>query len=98
MTFALAALVFGAGFGLMQPSYTSYVLAHVSPRRRGAAFGAMLAAFDTGIGSGATFFGVMSHAMGFRAAIAMAAILAACALPYFLFAERRLGFRFPTAQ
>jgi predicted MFS family arabinose efflux permease len=91
-TFALAALIFGAGFGLMQPSFTSYVLAHVAANRRGAAFGAMLAAFDTGIGSGASLFGVLTHNFGFRAAFAGAGLLAAFGLPYFLQAERRLGF------
>ena len=93
LSFALAALIFGAGFGLMQPSFTSYVLAHVPARRRGAAFGAMLAAFDTGIGSGASLFGVAAHTFGFRWAIAGAAFVAAFAMPYFLFAERRLHFR-----
>jgi MFS family permease len=87
-----AALVFGAGFGLMLPAYNTYVLTHVPPGRRGAAFGAMLAAFDTGIGAGASAMGWLIHAYGFRAAFGIAALLAAAALPYFLFAERRLGF------
>jgi predicted MFS family arabinose efflux permease len=91
-TIAAAALIFGSGFGLMQPSYTSYVLAHVAAHRRGAAFGAMLAAFDTGIGSGASLFGVMSQAFGSRVAFAAAGVLAALSMPYFVLAERRLGF------
>jgi predicted MFS family arabinose efflux permease len=94
-TIGAAALIFGAGFGLMQPSYTSYVLAHVAPHRRGAAFGAMLAAFDTGIGSGASLFGVMSQAFGSRVAFAAAGVLAALSMPYFMLAERRLGFLAP---
>ena len=91
LTLIIAALVFGAGFGLMHPSFTSYVLGHVSPHRRGAAFGAMLAAFDTGIGSGASFLGIVIHAYGFRVAFLSAGLLAALSVPYFLFAERRLG-------
>lgn len=91
MTLILAALVFGAGFGLMHPSFTSYVLGHVPPHRRGAAFGAMLAAFDTGIGSGASFLGIVIHVYGFRVAFLSAGFLAALSVPYFLFAERRLG-------
>ncbi|MEO8481706.1 MAG: MFS transporter [Acidobacteriota bacterium] len=97
-SFAIAALIFGAGFGLMQPSFTSYVLAHVPTRRRGAAFGAMLAAFDTGIGSGASLFGVAAHTFGFRWAIAGAGLIAALAMPYFLFAERRLHFHDATTS
>lgn len=87
----LAALVYGAGFGLMHPAFTSYVIGHVPSHRRGAAFGAMLAAFDTGIGAGASLLGVIIHAYGFRVAFTIAAVIAALSVPYFLFIERRLG-------
>ena len=90
--FALAALVFGAGFGLMHPAYTAYVMAHVPFARRGAAFGAMLAAFDTGIGTGSSVMGWVIHQLGFRPAFGLTALLAALSLPVFLFAEKRLGF------
>lgn len=90
-TTAGAALVFGAGFGLMHPSFTVYVLGHVPPSRRGAAFGAMLAAFDSGIGLGASLLGAMIHAYGFRTAFLAASVVAALSVPYFLVAERRLG-------
>jgi MFS family permease len=91
VTLIASALVFGAGFGLMHPAFTSYVMAHVPPRRRGAAFGAMLAAFDTGIGMGASLLGFVIHVYGFRVAFLIAALLAAVSVPYFLFVERRLG-------
>ena len=91
--FLLAAIVFGLGFGLMYPAYTAYIMRHVPFRRRGAAFGAMLAAFDTGIGTGSSTLGLMIQHFGFRPAYVAAAALAACSLPYFLFLERRLGFR-----
>lgn len=93
LTLILSALVFGAGFGLMHPAFTSYVLAHVPAGRRGAAFGAMLAAFDTGIGMGASLLGMVIHVYGFRVAFLLAAVLAALSVPYFLFVERRLGLR-----
>jgi MFS family permease len=91
VTLILSALVFGAGFGLMHPAFTSYVMAHVPARRRGAAFGAMLAAFDTGIGLGASLLGLVIHVYGFRVAFLIAALLAAVSVPYFFFVERRLG-------
>lgn len=91
LTLTLAGLIYGAGFGLMHPAFTSYVMGHVSPRRRGAAFGAMLAAFDMGIGLGASLLGVVIHAYGFRIAFLIAGVLGACSVPYFLFIERRLG-------
>lgn len=93
LSFFTAALVFGSGFGLMYPAYTAYVMAHVPFARRGAAFGAMLAAFDTGIGTGSSMMGWLIHHLGYRVAFGTAAGLAALSLPVFVIAERRLGFR-----
>lgn len=91
--FILAALVFGAGFGLVYPAYTAYIMKRIPQWRRGAAFGAMLAAFDTGVGSGSTVMGWLIHQLGFRPAFGIAAALAALSLPYFLLAEKRFGFK-----
>ena len=91
--FVLAALVFGAGFGLVYPAYTAYIMKRIPWWRRGAAFGAMLAAFDTGVGSGSTVMGGLIHQWGFRPAFGIAAALAALSLPYFLIAEKRIGFK-----
>ncbi len=88
-----AALVFGSGFGLLFPTHTAYVMTHVGSSRRGAAFGAMLAAFDTGIGTGSSALGWTIGAFGYRPAFGVAAVLAALAMPAFLLAERQLGFR-----
>jgi len=90
--FLVAGVVFGAGFGLLHPAYTAFVMGHVATNRRGAAFGAMLAAFDTGIGLGSSIMGWIVHAHGFRPGFFAAAMVAALAMPCFLFAERRLGF------
>ncbi len=88
--FVLAGLAFGAGFGLMWPAFAAFVIGSIPVARRGAAFGAMLAAFDTGIGVGSATTGWVVRAHGFRPAFAVAAIVAALALPYFLVARRRL--------
>jgi predicted MFS family arabinose efflux permease len=64
--------------------------------RRGAAFGAILAAFDTGIGTGSTTMGWLIQKFGFAAAFGVAAGLAALALPYFLSVERLLNKRAAT--
>ena len=90
--FIAAALIFGIGFGLMHPAFTAYVMSHVAFARRGAAFGAMLAAFDTGIGTGSSLMGWLVHHVGYRPAIGLTAAIAAMSLPSFLLAERRLGF------
>lgn len=93
LSLIVAGVVFGAGFGLLHPAFTAYSLEHIAPNRRGAAFGAILAAFDTGIGAGSSLMGSLIHSFGFRLAFVGAAIVAVLALPWFLAAERRLGFR-----
>jgi MFS family permease len=85
----LSALIFGLGFGTAYPSYIGYVMRHVTPDRRGAAFGAVLAAFDSGIGTGSTAMGWVIQHYGFRSAFGVAAALSALALPYFLIIDRR---------
>lgn len=87
---AVAGLAFGAGFGLMWPSFAAYVIGTMPMARRGAAFGAILAAFDTGIGIGSATTGWVVRMHGFRAAYALAACVGALALPYFLLARKRL--------
>jgi MFS family permease len=88
--FILAGLAFGAGFGLVWPSFAALVMGSIPMARRGAAFGAILAAFDTGIGVGSATTGWVVRAHGFRPAYAVAAVVAALALPYFLVARKRL--------
>ncbi|MDQ3211721.1 MAG: MFS transporter [Acidobacteriota bacterium] len=85
----LSALLFGAGFGTAYPVYVGYVMREVSAVRRGAAFGAILAAFDTGVGTGSTSIGWIIQHYGFRSAFGAAATLSALALPYFLIVDRR---------
>jgi MFS family permease len=85
-----SAIVFGLGFGTAYPVFAAYVMRHVPPARRGAAFGGILAAFDTGIGSGSITLGWIIQHWGFPAAFGTAAALAALSLPYFLLTEKRL--------
>ena len=73
MTLLLAGVVFGGGFGLMYPAYAAYVMRHVAANRRGAAFGAIIAAFDTGVGTGSCAMGGLIRRFGFPAGFAAAA-------------------------
>jgi MFS family permease len=86
-----SAICFGTGFGTAYPVYVGYVMRDVGPTRRGAAFGAILAAFDTGIGTGSTSMGWIIQHYGFSAAFSVAAALSALAAPYFLVVDRWLG-------
>ena len=84
----LSAVIFGLGFGTAYPVYVGYVMRDVGTERRGAAFGAILAAFDTGIGTGSTLMGWLIQRYGFATAFGMAAALSAFALPYFIAVDR----------
>jgi len=87
---AASAIVFGVGFGTAYPVFVAYVMRDVHAARRGAAFGAILAAFDTGIGTGSSTVGWLIERFGFGAAFGAAALLSAIALPYFVIVDRRL--------
>ena len=89
-SFIASAAVFGVGFGTAYPVFMAYVMRNVDARRRGAAFGAILAAFDTGIGTGSTLTGWLIQRFGFATAFAAAAGLAAMSLPYFVLVDRKL--------
>jgi MFS family permease len=85
-----SAVVFGLGFGSAYPVYSAYIMQHVNTARRGAAFGAMLAAFDTGIGTGSIALGYVIEVADYGTAYGIAAVLAALALPVFLIKEPSL--------
>jgi MFS family permease len=88
-----SAIIFGTGYGTAYPAFVGYVMQGVAAERRGAAFGAILAAFDTGIGSGSTSLGWLIERYGYQPAFGAAALLSALALPYFLITDRILGYR-----
>ena len=89
----IAAAVFGLGFGNQYPAFVGHVLKFVDPARRGAAFGGILAAFDTGVGTGSIAVGAMAERLGFAGAFGMAAGLSAFSIPYFVWAEKRFLLR-----
>jgi MFS family permease len=88
-----SAIVFGIGFGTAYPVFVAYVMHDVDPARRAAAFGAILAAFDTGLGTGSTTVGWLIQRFGFPTGFGTAAALSAIALPYFLLVDRSLQAR-----
>lgn len=89
MTFVLSAVLFGVGFGSAYPVFVAHLMHHVPDHRRGATFGALIGAFDTGIGTGSISIGWLSEHYGFGRAFAVAGALALLAIPYFLYMERR---------
>lgn len=87
---AIGGGLFGLGFGLMWPAFGALALGLGGPARSGAVYGAMIAAFDTGIGTGSSALGSIVAKFGYRPAFGFAAALAALAAPYFLLVEKRL--------
>ncbi len=92
-----SAIVFGAGLGSAYPAFVAHVMTHVDSARRGAAFGGILAAFDTGIGTGSIATGWIIDRFGYSHAYVAGAALAALSIPYFVLAEKRL-FKVPGAR
>ncbi len=87
--FIASAILFGMGFGSAYPIFVAHLMHHVADHRRGATFGALIGAFDTGIGTGSIGLGWVSEHYGFPRAYALAAALAALSIPYFLYMEKR---------
>ena len=88
-TFIISALMFGVGFGSAYPIFVAHLMHHVAENRRTATFGALIGAFDTGIGTGSIAVGWMSERYGFSRAFGVAGALALLSIPYFLYMEKR---------
>ncbi len=87
--FIVSAMLFGLGFGSAYPIFVAHLMHHVADHRRGATFGALIGAFDTGIGTGSIAVGWMSGRYGFGRAFGVAGALALLSIPYFLYVEKR---------
>ena len=86
--FVVSALLFGVGFGSAYPLFVSHLMHHVAENRRTATFGAVIGAFDTGIGTGSIAVGWLSEHYGFGRAFAVAGAIALLSIPYFLYLEK----------
>jgi predicted MFS family arabinose efflux permease len=92
----VSAIIFGLAFRSAYQLFTAYVLHLVEPTRRGAAFGGIIAALDTGVGTGSITMGWIIGHYGFGRAFTTAAVLAAASIPYFLVTSGAVR-RAPTA-
>ncbi len=86
---AVGGLLLGVGFSTLYPAFSTLVLSRTATDRRGAAFGAMLAAFDLGIGGGSLAFGPVVERWGYAVAFVGSAGLALAALPLLARGARR---------
>lgn len=86
----LSAFVFGTGFGSAYPVLVAHLMKSVPTERRGATFGALIGAFDIGIGTGSMAIGWIGEHYGYGRGFAVAALLASASVPYYLWVRRAL--------
>ena len=90
--FVVSAVFFGLGFGSAYPIFVAHLMHHVAEHRRGATFGALIGAFDTGIGTGSIAVGWISERYGFGRAFGVGRRdRRCCRSRIFLFMEKRDG-------
>jgi MFS family permease len=76
-----SALLYGAGYSMMHTLLNAKLLESVDPQRRGSAFGALLFAFDAGIGLGSFSLGWVIGHHSYRLGWALGAVAMLAALP-----------------
>ncbi|MDR3684001.1 MAG: MFS transporter [Geothrix sp.] len=77
----VAALLYGAGYSMLHTLLNAKLLESTDPKRRGSAFGALLFAFDAGIGLGSFSLGWAIGHHGYRTGWAIGALAMLAALP-----------------
>ncbi|HJV39135.1 MAG TPA: MFS transporter [Geothrix sp.] len=76
-----AAVIYGAGYSMVHTLLNAKLLETADPKRRGAAFGALLFAFDSGIGLGSFTLGWVIGGYGYRMGWALGAVAVLASLP-----------------
>ena len=82
--FLLAGVIYGVGFGSVQPGMQALAVKNVPPNRRGAANATFFSSFDLGIGIGATLWGVVSKLTDYSQMYLFASIPALVALVVYI--------------
>ncbi|WP_243287608.1 MFS transporter [Geothrix terrae] len=76
-----SAVLYGAGYSMVHTLLNAKLLETADPKRRGAAFGALLFAFDSGIGLGSFSLGWIIGGYGYRMGWALGAVAVLASLP-----------------
>ncbi len=83
ITFALAGILIGLGFGIIFPALTVYVIQRIPVAVKGTALSILTAAGDVGNALGAAVFGLIAEHFGFRWVFATAAVTVVFSVRYF---------------
>ncbi len=90
--FLVIGVLYGIGFGTVQPILQALVISLAPPERRGAANATFAVAMDLGIGLGAVLLGFLAQKMGYVYMYGSSAIFALLALVmYFAFLRNKLS-------
>ncbi len=81
--FYSAAVVLGAGFGVLSPTFQAMANKYIAPQRRGAANSTYLACFDSGMALGMALFGVLIRLVGYKGTFFVAAGVEVLAMTFF---------------
>ncbi|MDD4334212.1 MAG: MFS transporter [Desulfotomaculaceae bacterium] len=87
--FLIAAVVYGAGFGAVQPSLQAMAIVFSPPERRGAANATFFTGFDLGIGISSIMWGVVAGITGYSLMYLLSVIPVLAALVSYLLVGRR---------
>jgi len=86
--FLLAAIIYGAGFGAVQPSLQALAIVATSPQRRGSANATFFTGFDLGIGLSSIMWGAVAQVTGYSLMYLWAAVPAFVALNIYFWTGR----------
>lgn len=81
--FLIAAVLYGLGFGSIQPVLNALVITLAPAERRGTANATFLAGLDMGVGLGAIGWGAVAQQLGFIHVYSLSAFLIVLALAYY---------------
>ncbi|MGE5592859.1 MAG: MFS transporter [Betaproteobacteria bacterium] len=88
-SFVLAAVIYGVGFSVMQPTVTALTVDHVPPGRRGTALGTLLAMYDVGVALGGVVAGWIAERLPLHAVYWCMSGVGVLGLIFFLSGYRR---------
>jgi MFS family permease len=61
----VGAVLYGIGYGFVQPTMLALCISSVHPSKRGAAIATFWTAFDIGVALGSVFWGIVANAFGY---------------------------------
>lgn len=84
LTLLLAAMIYGFGFGSVQPALQAWAVEEAAPNRKGMANATFFSSFDLGVGVGAIVFGQMAYLFNYHVIYLAAAGSVMIAIFYYM--------------